>query len=283
MQTSMTKFQKFQLYFSVVPISSAFVFLVTIFDLKRKRATTKEWLKFMAIFFGFSILASVIDSFVMTGQNPALNLIVFTLIMAIANYLCIKLQMSCESMTDEQEETYKKVNKIGWIVGGILAFIGIISAVIILAINSGPEHIEDNNGIEDTSLAVITIDEFVSTNDHYTALHSGFSEKGDQTDVFGTLDEVDYSRCSWSSKKISGIRTLQATQTDANSMTLTIESTLNSGNMEIIIVIDGEYYQHVNINSKQTIVLEDIAGKLVLVKMAAESAEMRTVVERVID
>lgn len=284
MQTPMTKFQKFQLYFSVVPgISSALVFLVTMFELRRKRATTKEWLKFMAIFFGFSILASVIDSFVMTGQNPALNLIVFTLIMAMANYLCIKLQMSCESMTDEQEETYKKVNKIGWIAGGILAFIGIISAVIILAINSGPEHIEDNNGIEDTSLAVITIDEFVSTNDHYTALLSGFSEKGDQTDVFGTLDEVDYSRCSWSSKKISGIRTLQATQTDANSMTLTIESTLNSGNMEIIIVIDGEYYQHVTINSKQTIVLEDIAGKLVLVKMAAESAEMRTVVERVID
>ena len=50
----MTKFQKFQLYFSVVPgISSALVFLVTMYELKRKRATSKEWLKFMAIFFGF--------------------------------------------------------------------------------------------------------------------------------------------------------------------------------------------------------------------------------------
>ena len=84
-------------------------------------------------------------------------------------------------------------------------------------------------------------------------------------------------------KKFSGIDTLQATQTDSNSMTLTVESTLNSGNMEIIIVIDGEYYQHIPTGSKQTIVLEDIAGKLVLVKMAAESADVRVVVERVID
>lgn len=277
----MTKFQKFQLYFSIVPgLSSGLVFLVTMFELKRQKATTKEWLRFMAIFFGFGILASLVNKFVMTGENPILNVIVFTIIMAYANYLCIKMQMSFETRSEEQEETYKKTQKIAWSIGGVMALIGILATVIILMVNAGPEHIEDVNGPENTSLSVISIEDFVSGKDVYTALHSGFSEKGDQTKVSGTAKKNDYDRCGMHSKKFSGIYTLQATQTDANSMTLTIESTLNSGNMEIIIVIDGEYYQHVTINSKQTIVLEDIAGKLVLVKMAAESADIHAVAER---
>ena len=278
----MTKFQKFQLYFSVVPgFSSGLVFLVTMFELKRRRATTKEWLKFMAIFFGFGILASVWNEFVMTGENPILNLVVFGIIMAFANYFCIRLQISCESRSEEQEKIYKKSQKIAWIVAGIMALIVLVVALVITVGNFiDSKQIEDTNGAENTSLAVITFEDFVSINNNYSASHSTYSDKGNQTKVPRTLDDVDYDRCGWSSKKISGIRTLQATQTDANSMTLTIESTLNSGNMEIIIVIDGEYYQHVTINSKQTIVLENIAGKLVLVKMAGENADMRSVVER---
>lgn len=279
----MTKFQKFQLYFSVVPgFSSALVFLVTMFELKRKRATTKEWIKFMAIFFGFNILASVWNEFVMTGENPILNLVVFAIIMAFANYLCIQLQMSCESRSETQEKQHRNIQKYAFIAGGVMAFIAIVAAVIIIATN-GLEHIEDTNGPENTSLSAISKEEFVSGKNLYTSNHCGFSEKGDQTNVSGTLKNQDYDRCSMYSKKFSGIYTLQATQTDANSMTLIVESTINSGNMEIIIVIDGQYYQHVTMGSKQTIVLEDVAGKLVLVKMAAESADVRVVVERVID
>ena len=278
----MRKFQKFQLYFSVVPgISSALVFLVTMFDLKRRKATTKEWLKFMAIFFGFVILASVFNHFVMTGENPILNLIVFGIIMAFANYFCIEMQMSCESRTEAQEKQYKNIQKYAFIVGGVLAFIGILAAVIIVA-TSGIEHIEDINGPDNTSLAVISLDDFVSGNNHYTASHIGYSENGEQTKVSGSLDEVDFDKCSWSSRKVSGIRTVQATQTDADSMTLIIGSTLNSGNMEIIIVVDGKCYQQISVNGVETITLDNIAGKLVLVKMAAESADMHVAVERII-
>ena len=276
----MTKFQKFQLYFSIVPgLSSAVVFFATIFELKRRRATAKEWLKFMAIFFGFGVLASVWNAFVMTGENPILNLVVFTIIMAFANYLCIRLQMSCESRSETQEKQHINIQKYAFIVGGVMAFIAIVAAVIIVT-TSGLEHIEDTNGPENTSLSSISKEEFVSGKDLYTANHCGFSEKGDQTKVSGTSKSRDYDRCSMYSKKFSGIYTLQATQTDANSMTLIVESTINSGNMEIIIVIDGEYYQHVTTGGKQTIALEDVAGKLVLVRMAAESADISVVVER---
>ena len=177
MQTSMTKFQKFQLYFSVVPgFSSALVFRVTMFELKRKRATTKEWLKFIAIFFGFGILASVWNEFVMTGENPILNLVVFAIIMAFANYLCIQLQMSCESRSETQEKQHRNIQKYAFIAGGVMALIAIVAAVIIIATN-GHEHIEDTNGPENTSLSAISKEEFVSGKNLYTANHCGFSEK----------------------------------------------------------------------------------------------------------
>ncbi len=280
--SKMTKFQKFQLYFSVVPgISSALVFFVTMFELKRQRATFKEWIKFMAIFFGFGVLAAVIDTFVMSGENPILNIIVFTLIMALANYLCINQQAHCETRSELQENSHKKVKIITWIISGVIAFTALI-VVLVLALSNhiGSSHIEDINGTEDPSLAVITREDFISVNNNNKATLTSGSQTGVQTNVSGRLGDCDYSRCSVSAKKASGIYTLQATQTDANSITLNVESTLSSGNMEIIVVIDGEYYQHIPVNSKQIIVLEDVAEKLVLVKMATESAEVNIVVER---
>jgi hypothetical protein len=278
----MTKFQKFQLYFSIVPgISSALVFFVTMFELKRQRATFKEWIKFMAIFFGFGALAAVIDTFVMSGENPILNVIVFTLIMALVNYLCINQQAHCETRSEAQENSHKKAKMITWIISGVIAFTTLI-AVLVLALSNhiGSSHIDDINGTDDPSLAVITKEDFISVNNDYTATLTSESQTGQQTNVNEPLEDCDYTRCSVSAKRASGIHTLQATQTDANSITLHVESTLSGGNLEIIIVIDGEYDQHIPVNSKQSIVLEDVAEKLVLVKMAAESAEVNIVVER---
>jgi hypothetical protein len=59
-----------------------------------------------------------------------------------------------------------------------------------------------------------------------------------------------------------------------------VSSQLEEGNLEIIIVVDGEYYAHVPINQTSSVALSDIAGKTVLVKMAAESAKVSVVVKR---
>ena len=278
----MTKFQKFQLYFSIVPgISSALVFFVTMFELKRQRATFKEWIKFMAVFLGFGVLTAVIETFVMSGENPILNVLVFTVIMLLANYLCINQQAHCETRSEEQENNHKNIKIITWVISGVIAFTAlIVASVLVLSNHIDSRHIEDINGAEDISLAVITVEDFISVNNDYTATLTSGSQTGQQTNVNGLLEEYDYTRCSMSAKRTSGIHTLQATQTDANSITLNVETTLSSGNMEIVIVIDGEYYQHIPVNSKQSIVLQDVAKKLVLVKMAAESAELSIVVER---
>jgi hypothetical protein len=50
--------------------------------------------------------------------------------------------------------------------------------------------------------------------------------------------------------------------------------------MEIVILVDGAFYAYVPVNSTQTIRLEDVAQKLVVVKIAGESAAMNITVER---
>ena len=50
--------------------------------------------------------------------------------------------------------------------------------------------------------------------------------------------------------------------------------------MEIVIVVDDQFYASVPVNQESSITLNDIAGKTVLVKIAAESAKMEAYVKR---
>lgn len=90
----MTKFQKIQKASSVIPfLSSFFVFFVTMFELKRQKAPSKKWLLFYLVFFLSGIAVYFLNSVIMTGENPGLNYIASGLVLALANILCVDLQM----------------------------------------------------------------------------------------------------------------------------------------------------------------------------------------------
>ena len=79
---------------------------------------------------------------------------------------------------------------------------------------------------------------------------------------------------------ISGILTRQATNVDAEELTLEIDSILQSGNLEIFIIVDGEVAQKAEVNKTKIITLTDIAGKDVVVKIGAERACVQIGVKR---
>jgi hypothetical protein len=141
--------------------------------------------------------------------------------------------------------------------------------------------IEDTNG-DDTSLAVLTLDDLLSQKNQYSAFGMGHKIEGEQTRVNNKLEDVDYDTCSFSFKKISGTKTLHATKVNADTVTLHITSELASGNAEIVILVDGEYYDHAPVGQEQTFVLENASGKLVTVRLGAESAEVSVSVSRTI-
>ena len=141
---------------------------------------------------------------------------------------------------------------------------------------------EDINGTENTALAIIAHDEFVATKSHYSA--RGISEKrtGDRSNVSGDLKDLDYSESLYAVESFNGIKTLQATKTDSDSLTLDFRTTLLAGNLEIIVLIDDSYYCHVEPSGEQSISIAGIAGKTVVIKIAGESAKFSFYVQRVV-
>ena len=74
---------------------------------------------------------------------------------------------------------------------------------------------------------------------------------------------------------------LQATKISGNTLTLNINSSVESGNAEIVIMVDGEYYCSVDVNQHQSITLQNVSNKEVIVKLAGEEAKMKIDVTRV--
>ena len=164
---------------------------------------------------------------------------------------------------------------LGTVVAGVL-----ISLVLVTLFFGMMERsaIEDTNGAFDTSLTTVCVED-VQTN-RYSATMLQSRNIGSCTNVGGRLNQYDFDFCTVSARQISGVLTIQATNVDADELTLEIDTTLQSGNMEVFILVDGALAQQAEVNKTQTITLTDIAGKDVLVKIGAESAQMEISVKR---
>lgn len=188
----------------------------------------------------------------------------------------------------EKKKSRKRLFITLGIVGGVMltalvalyvAFV--ISAICALRADTKPYHkIEDTNGPEDTSLALITQEELIADNLGMSAYMSVSSGHGEPTQVTGKFADVDYESrsCSW--KKISGGVTIHSSKIENGTLILDITSELTAGNAEIIILVDGQYHSHVPVGGKQTVVLDDVAGKTVLVRIGCEAAQLELTVER---
>lgn len=277
MLSNTTKFQKIQLCLSIVPhLSTAFIAIVTMFVLKKRQAIFIEWVKFSLIFFGGFITAYVYSNYLMTGKNALLNTIVETLILFIANLLLINLQnrFVSKSLNDRRSISHRKIIIIVVAIASSLfisIFLGIkVSQTLLLHSNN---TINDENGSNNHSLAVISNDDIVNESYGLTMLKFSQASSGEQTMILGELKRYDYDQTMFSASEISGIRTMQATLIPRDKLILTIDSSIEEGNMGIFIMVDGEIFCEVNVNCEETIVLEDIANKTVVVRFGAEKAK----------
>lgn len=278
----MTKFHKLQRISSIIPVWSTFVIvIVTMVELKRRKAPVKLWVYFILTFFLFGIVVCLVNAFIMTGQHIVLNVIVSGLILAIANILFVDFQvMSTQPQCNKGDAKFNKKIVIYCIAAGAV----IVGVTIVLSALLAPSvDIEDSNGSENTSLAVIDTKDILSSTNNFSVFSSNVSQSGEHTGVVGKLKEYDYDEVIFRCEKISGIKTLQVTKATSDQMTLEIDSQLDAGNMEIIIIVDGEYYDSVATNKVNSVVLTDIIDKTVIVKIAAESAKMNISIKRLVD
>ena len=181
---------------------------------------------------------------------------------------------------------HAKFHKIQWfsspqyIIAVCVSAVVVSVAVLLLTLFSPSADIEDANGSNNTDLAVIGMNEILSDVDEYSSYLNRATQKGLQTNISGRLSKYDYQECSFACKKISGIKTLQATKVTQEQLTLEFSSQLDAGNLEIVIIVNGEYHSNVPINQYVSVVLTEMAGKTVIVKLAAESATLNVSVKR---
>ena len=273
----MTRFHKFQKISSIVPFwSTLLILVITMVELKRRAASKKLWGCFILIFFVIGAAVFLVNNVIMTGQHWTLNIIVSWLICTIANILFVDLQIKSAQDSQTTTKSSKKTYVIaGCVIAGVLAI-----GALLIGLFSPSVDIKDNNGAADTSLATIELNDIVSSSDHYSAFSSYTSYKGASTAVEGTLKDRDYQECAFSCQKISGIMTVQATKTKSDTLSLDISSQVDRGNMEIVVIVDGQYYDHIPINQSNTVALSNVADKLVVVRIGAESAKMNVSVKR---
>ena len=272
----MTKFQKIQKLSSIIPVfSTVFVAFVTMFELKKQKASMKRWLCFILAFFGFGILAYLLNAVIMTGEHPILNLIASALILACANHVMVELQIQRVKNTETVPK--KKIDTEMLI---ICIASGVAFVIVMILLFTPSVQFDDVNGEGDTSLAILETSEIIRDDNNYSALGSSTSYRGEKTNVRGTMKDYDYGEVSYRCKKLSGIMTLQVTKAECDSVTLEIDSTLEKGNLQIAVIVDGQLYELLEANKAKTVVLTDVAQKTICVKAAAESAQAKISVKR---
>ena len=157
----------------------------------------------------------------------------------------------------------------------------LIALAVIISVASSSKFV-DTNGPENFSLTEITRGEILSKDNNYRSSMVSERHSGHHTNIIGTrLRDYDYDYISRSFGKIHGVVILQATKISKNTLTLNINSSVESGNAEIVIIVDGEYYCSVDVNQDQPITLQGISNKEVVVKLAGEGAKMKIDVTRV--
>lgn len=279
----MSKKYVIQRCLSIVPVfSMALIAFITMFHLKRNQASKKYWIAFLFVFlFGGSAVACL-DMLFFSGMHLALRIIVVGILLAVINFAFVEIQIRTEKTerTDCQKSSDITSGKKLLVI--VIAVAAVLVAILLLInILFFPSYdFPDENGAEDTSLAVITLDDILYDRIGSSAYMTSYSGKGSGTRVSGRLDEYDFDQYSYRCKKLNGIVVLQATKTESDSVTLTVDSTLDKGNLEIVVIVDGEYYTHVPVGQQQTVTIQNTYGKLIVVKCAGESAAFSASVER---
>ena len=118
-------------------------------------------------------------------------------------------------------------------------FIFLIICVVCLTLSScGLSHIEDTNGETDFTLSTLKNEEILTYNKSVTSMISESSLN---------------NSFSFSCKKLSGNYLVKTITPRNKNITVTINTTINSGNAFVALVCNNEVYKEISLNSITTI------------------------------
>ena len=127
-----------------------------------------------------------------------------------------------------------------------------------LLLNACATHVEDTNGTE-TALCSITDEEILEDSPKH--LVTGC--------VRNKVNDTQTMRVS----KLSGVFAFDAHLATQSTLTVTLSTTLHSGNLRAVLLCDGSYVQDIDINTEQSVIIPNANGRY-QVRLAGESAKL---------
>ena len=279
---------KFQRLFSILPFFSTFnCMVVSVVELLRRNAKLRQWLYFVSIVATAALLIVMSSVCLLAEKSLFLRLVVAAAITTIANFLMVDLQERCYRRRCEigfppENKVYQRIVffvMLGYLIASVIIAFSLVIVLLAFSLSKKWDY-EDTNGVDNTSLQQITIDDLVSSRISCVAYKGYVSKEGWKSGVEERLSDYDRDSIWYTYSKISGLKTLHATKASADVLNLTVTSTLESGNAEIVIMVDDVYYAHVPINQTTTVTIPDVKGKTVVVRGGFEAAQIEVSIER---
>ena len=153
----------------------------------------------------------------------------------------------------------------------------IVGSLILAGINE-KRHIVDTNGPDNYELQTLEKAELILGKNSYFGDKLSFGQEGDASGADYAL--YDYDNIHFKMERITGTAVLQTSRGLTDTLVLNFDTKVHSGNCEIVILLDSKIYQRVDVNTQQTIEIENAKDKEFSVVIGAESANVEIYIDR---
>lgn len=166
-------------------------------------------------------------------------------------------------------------------VGIILVSFLMVFMILRSIISSGDGIDEPNFDCENFELNEVKNEQIIHISNNYNGFMSVEKHSGESSGITNTrLRDVDYTNVSFSSKEISGIKTVSATKAKDCTLVLDIDSALNFGNARLVIVKGGEIVEYIELGQKVQRTYEVSGEHVFYVKLVGKEANIEISVAR---
>lgn len=265
---------------SIFALPSAAIVLVITWVIALKNHDKKS--ETIATFIVFAITAFSFLLMSLTDLNW-LKYVISVLAALICNILAVRIQ---KKIVCTEKSTSFGIGNSGFIDKKIIFVAAILVGCIsvgIFFIKYKPEtnHIKDTNGASDYTVQTISDDMILSGGTGGMSYMSGFAGEGNTSGIRDRrYDDWDYDTVRSNAKLFSGITFFQITNAKTDSLKLTFNSTVSSGNFKAVVIVDDAIYGEFKINTEDVLTVDGVKDKIVWVKIVGESAQYSAEIQR---
>lgn len=230
------------------------------------------------IFLFFPIVAVILYALLVRNFTQLNKIVIFYIASVMCNIVLMLFQNRLLGLVSDNTNTFfKQISSNKRI---IIVMILFALLVISLCVRAASKQIEDTNGIDNFSLQTISNSDFCNMKVSSVADSVSHSTKGERTGV-SKHGDADGDDIYYSSKKCSGTIVLQSTKVLTDTVTITVDSEIMSGNCRLVVVKNNEIYKEIELNKTNTIIIENAKDEEMFLFMGCESAEVKVEISRV--